>query len=230
MPLVAWRAYQQHRPTRRDIETWFAQWPDANIGIITGQISNLVVLDIDPRHGGDRALEDLIRTFGPLPPTLTARTGGGGRHFYFAAPSDPVPLPSRVGLANGVDVRAEGGMVVAPPSIHPSGQRYVWTDKAGGRDGPAPLHRWLVTLIRRDARRPGHSARYWRELVGRGVVEGERNNAIASISGHLLWCGVDVEVIKELLLCWNRVRARPPLDDEEVLRTVESIRRTHAAH
>jgi hypothetical protein len=59
------------------------------------------------------------------------------------------------------------------------------------------------------------------------VAEGGRNNAIASLSGHLLWHGVDEQVVIELLLCWNRSRCRPPLSDEEVVRTVESIVRTH---
>ena len=230
MPLVPWRDYQHERPTRHDIERWFEQWPDANIGIVTGQISNLVVLDIDPRHGGDESLADLTRRFDSLPPTLTARTGGGGRHFYFAAPADPIPIRSRVGLAPGVDVRAEGGMVVAPPSIHPSGQRYGWIPGKDANTDLAPLPSWVVRLIRGDMQHPGHNLGYWRELVTAGVAQGERNSAIASFAGHLLWCGVDVEVIKELLLCWNRVRAQPPLDDEEVVRTVESIRRTHQRH
>jgi len=63
--------------------------------------------------------------------------------------------------------------------------------------------------------------------VEEGVEAGARNNTIASLSGHLLWRGVDPPVVMELLLCWNRVRCRPPLPDEEVARTVASITRTH---
>ena len=62
------------------------------------------------------------------------------------------------------------------------------------------------------------------------MTEGERNSAIASISGHLLWHGVDEQVLIELLLAWNRARCRPPLPDEEVVSTVESIARTHRRH
>jgi hypothetical protein len=68
---------------------------------------------------------------------------------------------------------------------------------------------------------------YWRKLVADGVTEGERNNTIASLTGHLLWHGVDPDVVLELLLCWNRVRCRPPLPDDEVIRTVDSIARLH---
>jgi hypothetical protein len=66
----------------------------------------------------------------------------------------------------------------------------------------------------------------WRNLVREGVSEGERNATIASFTGHLLWHGVDPDVTMELMLAWNRVRCRPPLEDEEVIRTVRSIERT----
>ena len=71
---------------------------------------------------------------------------------------------------------------------------------------------------------------YWRHLVREGVLEGERNSTIASLSGHLLWHGVDPDVAVELLLCWNAVRCRPPLSDDEVVRTAESIVRLHRRH
>jgi hypothetical protein len=224
---VRWQEYQDHRPAEREVAAWFRRWPDANIAIITGEISNLVVLDIDPGHGGDESLRDLVTQFGPLPETLTVRTGGGGRHLYFAAPADGRPMPSRVGLRPGIDIRAEGGLVIAPPSVHPSGRRYVWE---AADAAPAPMPHWLPRLLRAPASRRGHAVQYWRDLVVRGVAEGERNSTIASFAGHLFRHEVDSEVVKELLLCWNRVRAKPPLDDAEVTATVDSIRRTHEHH
>ena len=230
MPLVAWRDYQDRLPTHREVETWFGRWPDANIGIVTGQISNLIVLDIDPRHGGDESLDRLALRSGRLPPTLTVQTGGGGRHFYFTALAEPAALPSRVALAPGIDVRAEGGLVVAPPSVHPSGRRYRWVSCRESCQDAAPLPRWLVALIRGEPRKSKHDPAYWRQLVTGGVEQGARNDTIASFAGHLMRRRVDIEVIKELLLCWNRTRARPPLDDTEVVRTVDSIHRTHQRH
>jgi hypothetical protein len=66
--------------------------------------------------------------------------------------------------------------------------------------------------------------------VREGVSEGERNSTIASLTGHLLWHGVDPEVALEVMLAWNRMRCRPPLDDAEVARTVASITKLHEAN
>jgi hypothetical protein len=224
LPLVAWEEYQHHLAGEGEVAGWFSHWPDANVGIVTGALSRLAVLDIDPRHGGTEALAALEQKNGPLPATVEAQTGGGGRHLYFK-PSNP--LRSRAGLAAGIDIRAEGGLVVAPPSIHPSGKRYAWRT---GHDPAlleaAPLPEWLERLASAPEGR-GQPVRYWRELLRAGVEEGVRNNTIASLAGHLLWRGVDPEVAIELLLCWNRVRCRPPLEDEEVARVVSSITRLH---
>lgn len=224
---MLWQEYQHRLPTDAELAAWFRRWPDANVAIVTGEVSSLVVIDVDPAHGGEESLQDMTDRFGPLAETLVARTGGGGRHFYFAAPADGRAMPSRVALRPGIDVRAEGGLIIAPPSIHPSGRRYAWEDPDLT---PAPMPHWLVRLLRNPAARRGHPVRHWRDLAARGVEQGARNSTIASFAGHLFWHGVDPEIVKELLLCWNRVRAKPPLDDEEVAATVESIRRTHERH
>lgn len=185
------------------------------------------MLDIDPGHGGEESLQQLLIEHGPLPKSIEAVTGGGGRHLYFAHPGET--LRNRVGLAPGIDLRADGGCVIAPPSVHPRGVSYRWRSGYSPQEtAPAPLPRWLLDMLTEDPwQGGGHTLDYWRELVRQGVTEGERNNATASLCGHLLWHGVDPEVARELLLCWNRVRCRPPLPDEEVAQTVDSISRLH---
>lgn len=225
-PLVRWQAYQTTPPTRQEIGRWFQQWPDANVGILTGRVSGLVVLDIDPRHGGEASLEEWRSAGRLLPATAQARTGGGGRHVYFHHPG--VAVHNRVALAPGVDFRGDGGLVVAPPSRHPSGGYYQWLAPGEGvARQPSPMPPWLVEIVSGGERGHGHPAAYWRHLVHDGVREGARNDTIASLTGHLLWRDVDLAVITELLLCWNGTRCRPPLGEDEVVRTVESIARTH---
>lgn len=111
----------------------------ANIGIATGD--GFFVLDIDPRHHGDETLAQLEREHGPLPVTPEVVTGGGGRHLYFRG-----ALPSSAGrIGPGVDVRGEGGYVVAPPSLHASGRRYEWDLSAPIDDVPiAEAPAWLL--------------------------------------------------------------------------------------
>jgi hypothetical protein len=224
-PLIDWESLQQARASAADVAHWFQRWPSANVGIVTGEISNLIVLDVDPKHGGDASQARLEQRFEPLPATIESVTGGGGRHFYFAHPGGFVR--NRAGLAQGIDLRGDGGYIVAPPSVHPSGNPYAW---APGRSPEeidlAPLPRWL--LVPAGGPRVGRRLADWRRLAREGVVEGQRNSTIASLTGHLLWHGVDPAVALELLLAWNRMRCRPPLDDSEVAQVVESIARLHA--
>ena len=110
-----------------DVDTiakWWSTWPDANIGIRTGQISGVVVLDLDAKNGGLESWNELQDIHGRVE-TLTCRTGGGGLHLYFEAPADELKSTGSQ-IAPGIDTRAEGGYVVAPPSLHISGRRYQW--------------------------------------------------------------------------------------------------------
>jgi hypothetical protein len=225
-PLTAWLEFQGRLAARAEVEHWFDRWPEANVGIVTGAVSGLIVVDVDERHGGVRSLAALESEHGPMPHTITAATGGGGRHLYFAHPGRFVH--NRVGLAPGIDLRGDGGCVVAPPSLHPSGRRYSWL--SGCAPGEAPLGAppaWLTREGRRERGRAGHPLAHWRELVRRRVPEGERNSTIASLAGHLVWHGVDPAVALELLSAWNEAHCVPPLSAEEVARVVDSISRLH---
>ena len=124
------------------IGSWWRRWPDANVGVVTGAASGLVVLDIDLPDGPD-TLARLEAEHGRLPATCEQRTGSGGRQLLFAHPGQPVG--NRTGVRPGIDVRADGGYIVVPPSTHASGARYRWT----GRVPPAPTPVWLLKLLDR---------------------------------------------------------------------------------
>jgi len=228
-PIVPWQRFQHELPSEAQVRQWFERWPAANLAVVTGEVSGIIVIDVDARHGGDASLAEMQARHGALPDTMEAATGGSGRHLYFAHPGREVR--NRVGLAPGIDLRGDGGCIIVPPSVHPSGNRYHWIPGRGpGEVEPAPLPVWLeVPRFAIDGLQ-GHPLVYWRALVSEGVKEGRRNATVASFAGHLLWHGVDPDVIMELLLAWNRVRCSPPLDDDEVIRTVRSIERTHKAH
>jgi hypothetical protein len=224
-PLVPWLALQTRHADEAEIRAWFERHPDANVGIVTGAISGMVVVDIDPRHGGAASLADLELEHGALPVTAEVITGGGGRHLYYAHPGGTVP--NKVGLRSGIDVRGDGGCVVTPPSLHPSGRRYRWAAARNpDRVALAPLPAWLRAALLQPPPRGTHPVQHWRELVQQRVAPGARNNTLASLAGHLLHRGIDPEVCVTLLLAWNRQHCRPPLADDEVAGIVASIQRT----
>lgn len=228
-PLVRWTALQSARATPAQVAHWYERWPDANVGVVTGTVSGLVVLDVDAGHGGEDSLAELERLHGSLEPTPESLTGGGGRHLYFRHPGREIG--NRVGLREGLDLRGDGGMVVAPPSIHPSGRPYRWRTGRDPREiAPAPMPHWLRSLASGDTEHPGHPPAHWRALVREGVAEGARNATVASLTGHLLRHGVDPDVVLELMLCWNRQRCAPPLPDDETASVVASIVRTRERH
>ncbi len=102
------------------IRAWWAHWGRANVGIRTGRCSGLFVLDIDARHGGYASLADLEVKYESLPPSLTVKTPSGGEHRSFAWPGGDV-RNSAGALGPGLDIRGEGGYVVAPPSTLANG-------------------------------------------------------------------------------------------------------------
>ncbi len=225
-PIVRWQPYQDKPPSKAQVRRWFSRWPKANISVVTGAVSGIVVLDVDPKHGGDASLAMLEKRHGALPETVESSTGGGGKHIYFAHPGRETR--NRAGFAPGLDLRGDGGVIIVPPSIHPSGKPYRWRPAHAPDEIPlAALPIWLLESRFGGEEQLGHPLAYWRALVHSGVEQGRRNDTITSFAGHLLWHEVDPDVIMELMLSWNRARCKPPLEDEEVIRTVRSIERTH---
>jgi hypothetical protein len=192
------------------------RWPHANIGIRTGAPSGVFVIDVDPRNGGDEALEQAIRRHGPLPGTLEAWTGGGGKHLLFEHPGFPVRCSAGV-LGLGLDEKGDGGYIVAAPSIHASGARYRWANQSDIAEAPE----WLLEAIREPSM--GHSedtstsARMRRvSLDGGSIPSGERNDTLFRMGCSLRAHGHDQQTIEGALESANAERCTPPLDPAEV--------------
>ena len=113
--LVTWTPYQTRKASTEEITTWWKEWPGARIGIVTGVVSGLLVVDVDSKEGEEKINELLPDTL----LTPACQTPRGGKHLYFAC-SDP-RVGNATGILPGVDVRANGGYVVAPPS-----KGYCW--------------------------------------------------------------------------------------------------------
>lgn len=134
----------------KQIQAWWLEWPDANIGLVPWK-SGHIVLDIDPRNNGNAGVDELEAKYGPLPDTAQVWTGGGGRHIYFSVPTGVDRVPSRL-LRPGVELKAIGTYILAPPSVHLSvflgaapaaaGPGYAWDSAMGDHIVDAPF--WLV--------------------------------------------------------------------------------------
>lgn len=130
--------------TRHDvIARWWTRWPHANVGLRTGKVSGIVVIDVDPAHGGGNSLTALIERHEPMPHTMTVHTGGGGLHLYFRHPGGELRNSSGTVLGDGIDVRGDGGYVLAPPSLHASASHYRWATGARLATLPDWLHERL---------------------------------------------------------------------------------------
>lgn len=129
---------------------WWERAPRANIGI-NCEASGLVVIDVDPRNGGEDCLHELICVLGKLPRTVNAHSGGGGEHILFQNPGGSF----RREVAPGVDIKSSG-YIVAPPSIHPSGEAYIWSvDGDPDETSVARLPTTWLEKMRIPARRRG---------------------------------------------------------------------------
>ncbi|MBD7985316.1 bifunctional DNA primase/polymerase [Sporosarcina sp. Sa2YVA2] len=204
---------------------WNKDYPGANIGIRTGKESGIFVLDVDiHKIDGRETLDELTTEHGSLPDTVEAITGSGGSHYLFNYQDG---IGNKVNFQPGLDIRGDGGYIVASPSIHETGVRYEW--ELSSRPSEvlvADAPRWLVNLInpssRSNSKAVAHESSHWHKLM-QGLAEGEgRNPAAASLVGHLLSRRVDLLLVYEMMHLWNE-RNDPPLDQKELDTVIASI-------
>ena len=200
------------------IAAWFPPGTHRNIGILTGGRSRLLVLDIDPRNGGEASFERFERTYGPLPATKRAITGGGGFHLFYRLPDGSKGLGDRPNVADfkGLDIKCDG-YVVAAPSIHPdTGKAYAWDDDVPIADAPAHLIELARGAKRIKPAVPPSSG---------AVEEGGRNDTLFRMASGLRARGLSPEAILAAVHAENTARCVPPLDADEVDRIVQSAMR-----
>ena len=137
------------------VQRWFGAGSTYNIGIATGATSKFFAVDVDPRHAGDETLGALERVHGTLPQTVRSVTGGGGQHILYRQP-EGVKLASALG--DGVEIKTDGGYIVAPPSVHPDTEKtYAWDLGALPSETPiAEAPGWMLEALTRRDRPPLH--------------------------------------------------------------------------
>ncbi len=198
--------------TKAGVREYWTRWPNAGIALVT---DGLMVLDFDAKSGGLESKAAMEAKHGLLSQTRTHRTGGGGEHWIYRNP-DGADVRSTVAFAGyqGVDLRANGGYIVVPPSSHQSGRRYEIIDDSEIVTAPS----WLVDLATKKKTESRQNA-----SESQLIPEGQRNARLTSFAGTMRRRGMMQEAIEAALLEVNRQQCSPPLSDDEVIRIARSV-------
>lgn len=222
--VISWEAYQKKPATGAQIAAWWQQWPRANVGLVTGAVSGFVAIDLDGAGAG-ALLEAAGVDLGATAMVQTAR----GRHYLYRHPGGKVGNRARLlddGNGSGVDIRGDGGYIVAPPSVHGTGAIYTWERPP---QDLALLPERLQGLLTQRAQRDELRTPDWFTEAWQGAPEGQRNETAARLAGY--WLHVtqgNQEATYRAMEHWAG-RCLPPMDLQEVRSTIRSVARLEAA-
>lgn len=203
------------------VSSYFTGEPCANIGIRTGMVSNVLVLDEDPDRGGSESLSTLTAQFGSLPVTTTTRTGSGGAHHWFAHPGHGLIVGNRQDMRPGLDFRGDGGYIVAPPSTHLSGSRYAFMEGKGLHQiGLAPAPTWLLDLALGNLESAPLGAS---PATDSPLEKGERHPTLFAMAGAMRQKGMSRAGIEAALKAENLARCNPPLTEKDIQKMVAGV-------
>jgi len=231
-----WDRFSHEHPTPDEIDEQFNSHPDARVGVVCGEASNLFVVDLDGAEGAENF--KAMCPAGRPPHTVMSRTGGGGVHLFFTLPSAEdigFEISNSVGkLGKAIDVRASRGFVVTPPSAHHSGENYEWiirpwwvAGKTTDANSPVePPPDWLIDRLRESCK-VNDEPRGWMG-EGEAIPDGQRNNTLAAFAGAMRWANMGVDAIFAALSVENEARCNPPLPVAEVRSIARSVGRYKA--
>ena len=223
-PAVPWAAYQKKRPSVDEIKEWFASKESYNLAVITGKISELVVIDCDTAADASWWRQNHAET------PLVVMTGRGGSHFYYRYPKCEVG--NRIGiLARSIDVRGDGGLVVAPPSVHPTTAKpYEWSpwDHYSRDEIPFLDPAWLGPA--RSIEASGLYSREFGPNIRNGLAYIRHITAESENGGHnatfraacvLRDSGLSANEARDALRSWNETNAEPPWTEKELVHKIQ---------
>jgi Predicted P-loop ATPase and inactivated derivatives len=202
---------------------WMPEWGAGNVGILAGEKSGIIVLDVDPKNGGDKSMAELENKHGKID-TVTCMSGGGGWHYYFRYPEGAGIRNSVSGLGAGLDIKSNGGYIVAPPSVHPdTREKYVWAEgKAPWEKELAEIPQWLLSrLTKKGQLLKGVGLNVVAD--GEPIPEGGRNDTLFRIACRLHRSGTPLEATMSEIKAENLSKCEPPLEDSEVETIVNGI-------
>ncbi|MEJ1408628.1 MAG: phage/plasmid primase, P4 family [Candidatus Sedimenticola sp. (ex Thyasira tokunagai)] len=217
IPTAGSSGYKDASTSESKIKEWWDENPTANIGIATGDVSGLVVIDVDVKNGidGNVSYSELNDKYN-IPDTRIAKTPSGGKHYYFFLPEGNM-LRNRTGALPGIDVRGTGGYIVAPPSKNADG-KYEWIDESVDiADMPDDLIEYFNQKDGVDKDHDTHSI----DNPLDGVPEGQRNDALFRYACRLRSKSLSKEEARKLVIKAAK-RCTPPFSKEEAKKCLKS--------
>ena len=204
------------------IDEWWLSYPWANVSIATGEETGLFVIDVDTRKGGGLSVDEYdMRTPWGLPQTMKVITGSGGYHLFYTYPDGRFKVGNATNWLDGVDIRGDGGQVIAPPSLHHSGNHYAWAELWA--EGPQPCPDEVVDSIGHiPSRRRGAPSQSLRERMPSlteillGVPAGQRNDTLFREACRLRRMLKDEWPAIKVLIGEAARNCNPPVPAEEV--------------
>lgn len=201
--LMTWKHLQARLPTVEEIEEQWGMWSWANIGLVAGKLSGVSVVDVDPRHSG---------TIDGLPETVKAQTGGGGWHYFYKYNES---CHSQNALGDGLDLKTDGSYVIIAPSVHASGNKYVWITPPFVNEY-AEIPQWI--LDKQKTKSPPQSFD-WNQVIG--TKEGSRDINLYRAACSLLAKGISAKLVY-LFLIFLGQSFKPPMGEVVVRKKFES--------
>ncbi|HEV8339584.1 MAG TPA: bifunctional DNA primase/polymerase [bacterium] len=213
VPLVKWKPYESRLPTETEIRRWWTQWPGANIGLVTGKISRVVVVDAD----SPEAIALIERwAEGAAPKVETGR----GRHYYFTYPEGEAVRSEDIEVeSTKLEVQSDGNYVLLPPSVHRSGRAYSGDFPQAV---PPPIPGRLLQALKygQVPRRSIPQTEIDRLLRG-PILDGQRHDAAKTLATHFVALGTPERVVRETLRAWAQTACAPPGDEEHIEKIID---------
>jgi len=226
---IPWQEFQARRPSPLELSNWFleSRTPPTGVGIVTGRISRLVVVDCDTH-----AEAAFWNSHYPASPIIT-ETGAGGSHFYYAYPTESSARNRVKVLGRRIDVRGEGGYVVAPPSLHRSGKRYAWRTAEGIELLTEFCQAWVETTTPSFSLPQTTATQHVRRVVAyirriEAVAGNGGHNATFRAACKLRDAGMPADEALAVLEQWNQTNATPPWSAEELRHKILSAYRARS--
>ncbi len=222
-PYIKWEVYQKERPTESQVREWWSKWPSANVAIVTGELSNILVIDTDTPEATDR-VQELIPDSLVVP---CQSTPSGGMHFLF---SHKANVSNRARIADGIDVRTQGGYFVCDPSINGTGKGWKWQVSPLDADPPDAPER-IVLLLNNAVSLFSSISRAREAVTSQQVTEvtashrmfthGTRDEDLFHIANQLVKTRTKPEVLSQVIEILAK-NCDPPFPESEIQEKIKS--------